>query len=60
MDSFRWNKKLNYIIAIANDGVYDVTKRYTRKWHEVTTSVVFCPFKALPAAIFFSFHFSSS
>ncbi|XP_021891211.1 peptide-N(4)-(N-acetyl-beta-glucosaminyl)asparagine amidase isoform X2 [Carica papaya] len=30
-----WNKKLNYIIAIANDGVYDVTKRYTRKWHEV-------------------------
>ncbi|XP_010923840.1 peptide-N(4)-(N-acetyl-beta-glucosaminyl)asparagine amidase [Elaeis guineensis] len=30
-----WNKKLNYIIAIAKDGVYDVTKRYTRKWHEV-------------------------
>ncbi|XP_019440498.1 PREDICTED: peptide-N(4)-(N-acetyl-beta-glucosaminyl)asparagine amidase isoform X3 [Lupinus angustifolius] len=30
-----WNKKLNYVIAIANDGVYDVTKRYTRKWHEV-------------------------
>ncbi|XP_020256663.1 peptide-N(4)-(N-acetyl-beta-glucosaminyl)asparagine amidase [Asparagus officinalis] len=30
-----WNKKLNYVIAIAQDGVYDVTKRYTRKWHEV-------------------------
>ncbi|OMO96376.1 Transglutaminase-like protein [Corchorus olitorius] len=30
-----WDKKLNYVIAIAKDGVYDVTKRYTRKWHEV-------------------------
>ncbi|XVF42169.1 hypothetical protein PTKIN_Ptkin01aG0338000 [Pterospermum kingtungense] len=30
-----WQKKLNYAIAIAKDGVYDVTKRYTRKWHEV-------------------------
>ncbi|CAK7340939.1 unnamed protein product [Dovyalis caffra] len=30
-----WNKKLDYIIAIAKDGVYDVTKRYTRKWLEV-------------------------
>uniref|UniRef100_A0A7C9ERG9 Transglutaminase-like domain-containing protein n=1 Tax=Opuntia streptacantha TaxID=393608 RepID=A0A7C9ERG9_OPUST len=30
-----WKKKLNYVIAIAKDGVYDVTKRYTRKWHEV-------------------------
>lgn len=30
-----WNKKLNYAFAIAKDGVHDVTKRYTRKWHEV-------------------------
>ncbi|KAK1400904.1 Peptide-N(4)-(N-acetyl-beta-glucosaminyl)asparagine amidase [Heracleum sosnowskyi] len=30
-----WNKNLTYIIAIAKDGAYDVTKRYTRKWHEV-------------------------
>ncbi|XP_020422906.1 peptide-N(4)-(N-acetyl-beta-glucosaminyl)asparagine amidase isoform X2 [Prunus persica] len=31
----RWNKKLTYVIAITKDGVCDVTKRYTRKWHEV-------------------------
>lgn len=30
-----WNKKLTYVIALAKDGVYDVTKRYTRKWHEI-------------------------
>ncbi|CAL8166678.1 unnamed protein product [Prunus armeniaca] len=30
-----WNKKLDYVIGIAKDGVCDVTKRYTRKWHEV-------------------------
>ncbi|XP_052194521.1 peptide-N(4)-(N-acetyl-beta-glucosaminyl)asparagine amidase isoform X2 [Diospyros lotus] len=30
-----WKKKLDYVIAIAKDGVYDVTKRYTREWHAV-------------------------
>ncbi|CAL5369166.1 unnamed protein product [Camellia sinensis] len=30
-----WKKNLNYVIAFAKDGVYDVTKRYSRKWHEV-------------------------
>lgn len=30
------------MIAIAKDGVHDVTKRYTRKWPEVL--LVECPF----------------
>ncbi|KAK4759367.1 hypothetical protein SAY87_022498 [Trapa incisa] len=30
-----WDKKLNYAFGFARDGIYDVTKRYTRKWHEV-------------------------
>ncbi|XP_030534710.1 peptide-N(4)-(N-acetyl-beta-glucosaminyl)asparagine amidase [Rhodamnia argentea] len=32
-----WNKKLNYAFGIAKDGIHDVTKRYTKKWHEVLT-----------------------
>lgn len=30
-----WNKKLSYVFALSRNGVYDVTKRYTRKWDEV-------------------------
>ncbi|OMP03360.1 Transglutaminase-like protein [Corchorus capsularis] len=30
-----WDKKLNYVIAISKDGVYDVTKHYTSNWDEV-------------------------
>ncbi|XP_057853512.1 peptide-N(4)-(N-acetyl-beta-glucosaminyl)asparagine amidase isoform X2 [Cryptomeria japonica] len=30
-----WKKQLTYVIALSKDGVYDVTKRYTRKWHEI-------------------------
>lgn len=32
-----WKKKLSYVISLANDGVYDVTKRYTRNWSDVLT-----------------------
>ncbi|KAI3943365.1 hypothetical protein MKW92_037759 [Papaver armeniacum] len=32
-----WNKNLSYVIAFDKNGVHDVTKRYTRKWHEVLT-----------------------
>ncbi|KAK3418423.1 hypothetical protein EUGRSUZ_H04379 [Eucalyptus grandis] len=31
----RWNKKLNYAFGIAKDGIYDVTKHYTKEWDEV-------------------------
>ncbi|XP_016538394.2 peptide-N(4)-(N-acetyl-beta-glucosaminyl)asparagine amidase isoform X3 [Capsicum annuum] len=30
-----WKKRLNYVFAIAKNGVHDVTKRYTRTWPEV-------------------------
>lgn len=45
---YRWNKKLNYTIAISRDGVYDVTKRYTRKWHEVLSRRNLITESALP------------
>ncbi|KAK4798722.1 hypothetical protein SAY86_031048 [Trapa natans] len=32
-----WSKKLDYTFGLANDGVYDIAKRYTRKWPEVLT-----------------------
>ncbi|GMP73284.1 hypothetical protein CsSME_00031079 [Camellia sinensis var. sinensis] len=34
-----WKKNLNYVIAFAKDGVYDITNRYTRKWHEAFTMI---------------------
>ncbi|CAK9165870.1 unnamed protein product [Ilex paraguariensis] len=42
-----WKKDLNYIIAIAKDGVYDVTKRYTRNWCEVLSRRNITPEPAL-------------
>ncbi|KAK6143225.1 hypothetical protein DH2020_023573 [Rehmannia glutinosa] len=46
-----WNKNLNYVIAVARDGVYDVTKRYTRKWHEVLSRRVITTEPALASII---------
>ncbi|XP_057798309.1 peptide-N(4)-(N-acetyl-beta-glucosaminyl)asparagine amidase [Salvia miltiorrhiza] len=46
-----WGKKLNYVIAIARDGVYDVTKRYTKKWHEVLSRRVITTEPALASII---------
>lgn len=46
-----WGKKLNYVIAIARDGVHDVTKRYTKKWHEVLSRRVITTEPALASII---------
>ncbi|KAI3473915.1 hypothetical protein Pfo_028109 [Paulownia fortunei] len=46
-----WKKNLNYVIAVARDGVYDVTKRYTRKWHEVLSRRVITTEPALVSII---------
>ncbi|KAL3634698.1 Peptide-N(4)-(N-acetyl-beta-glucosaminyl)asparagine amidase [Castilleja foliolosa] len=46
-----WGKNLNYVIAVARDGVYDVTKRYTRKWHEVLSRRVMTTEPALAIII---------
>lgn len=48
-----WNKKLNYVIAIAKDGVYDVTRRYTRNWHEVLSRRIITT-EAVASFVFFS------
>ncbi|GFP92963.1 peptide-n(4)-(n-acetyl-beta-glucosaminyl) asparagine amidase [Phtheirospermum japonicum] len=46
-----WEKNLNYVIAVSRDGVYDVTKRYTRKWHEVLSRRVMTTEPALAIII---------
>ncbi|KAL0455284.1 UNVERIFIED_CONTAM: Peptide-N(4)-(N-acetyl-beta-glucosaminyl)asparagine amidase [Sesamum latifolium] len=46
-----WNKNLDYVIAVSRDGVYDVTKRYTRKWHEVLSRRVITTEPALASIL---------
>ncbi|XP_047943261.1 peptide-N(4)-(N-acetyl-beta-glucosaminyl)asparagine amidase [Salvia hispanica] len=46
-----WGKKLNYVFALARDGVYDVTKRYTKNWHEVLSRRVMTTEPALASII---------
>ncbi|KAL0387633.1 UNVERIFIED_CONTAM: Peptide-N(4)-(N-acetyl-beta-glucosaminyl)asparagine amidase [Sesamum radiatum] len=44
-------KSLDYVIAVSRDGVYDVTKRYTRKWHEVLSRRVITTEPALASIL---------
>ncbi|XP_011091954.1 peptide-N(4)-(N-acetyl-beta-glucosaminyl)asparagine amidase isoform X2 [Sesamum indicum] len=46
-----WKKNLDYVIAVSRDGVCDVTKRYTRKWHEVLSRRVITTEPALASIL---------
>ncbi|KZV47314.1 peptide-N(4)-(N-acetyl-beta-glucosaminyl)asparagine amidase-like [Dorcoceras hygrometricum] len=46
-----WNKKLSYVFALSRNGVYDVIKRYTRKWHEVLSRRVLTTEPTLAAIV---------
>jgi len=38
-----WGKKLTYTIAASKEEVIDVTRRYTKQWHEVEERRTMCP-----------------